>query len=83
MTLTLILTIGGAAGALLTIGALIRAAWRANRRIVRIANAVDELVPNGGNSIKDQVTRIEGQITTLTKRFDDHLADHRTRGVDR
>jgi hypothetical protein len=74
--------LGIAAGSLLAIGALARALWRFNRRVVGIAEAVLELVPNGGRSIKDTVTRTERKVDEntqelceLKRRFDEHLAD--------
>lgn len=74
--------LGIGAGSLLAIGALGRALWRFNRRIVGIADAVLELVPNGGRSIKDTVTRTERKVDDtarelgeLKQRFEEHLAD--------
>jgi len=55
--------------------------WRINRRIVVIVNAVQELAPNGGHSIKDTVTRTERKVDEtarelceLKERFDEHLS---------
>ncbi|WP_151484860.1 hypothetical protein [Streptomyces albicerus] len=72
----LLLYLGGGAGALLAIGACLRAAWRVNRRIVRIADLVTELSPNEGHSIKDAVDRMDGNLLDLTTRFEDHLRNH-------
>lgn len=83
----LLIWFGGGAAALLALGALVRGLWRINRRIVVIVDAVRELAPNGGHSIKDTVTRTEEKVdetvakveeTTrelceLKRRFDDHL----------
>lgn len=76
----LLIWFGGGAAALLAIGALARAAWRINRRIVVIVDAVRELTPNGGRSIKDTVTRTEQKVDETTRelcelkqRFDEHL----------
>lgn len=83
----LLIWFGGGAAALLALGALARGLWRINRRIVTIVDAVKELTPNGGRSIKDTVTRTERKVDdTATKvedtarelcelkqRFDEHL----------
>lgn len=83
----MLIWLGGAAAALLALGALARGLWRINRRIVVIVDAVQELAPNGGRSIKDTVTRTERKVdetaskvdeTTrelceLKRRFDEHL----------
>lgn len=87
--MNLLIWLGSSAAALLALGALARGLWRVNRRIVVIVDAVRELTPNGGHSIKDTVTRTEQKVdetalkvdeTTrelceLKRRFDDHLAD--------
>lgn len=79
--------LGGGAAALLALGALARSVWRINRRIVVIVDAVKELTPNGGRSIKDTVTRteqkvdetaakVEGtarELCELKRQFDEHL----------
>ena len=78
----LLIWLGGGAAALLALGALARAVWRINRRIVVIVDAVKELTPNGGRSIKDTVTRTERKVDEntqelceLKRRLDEHLAD--------
>lgn len=85
----LLLYLGGGAGALLALGTLARGAWRINRRIVGIAAAVVELVPNGGGSIKDTVHRTEQKVDDtsrrvdeLTERFDAHLAEQTASAKD-
>ena len=77
----LLIYLGGSAAALLAIGALARGVWRINRRIVVIVNAVQELSPNGGRSIKDTVTRTEEKVDAtsrelceLKQRFEEHLS---------
>jgi hypothetical protein len=77
----LIIYLGGGSAALLAIGALARGIWRINRRIVTIVNAVQELSPNGGRSIKDTVTRTERKVddtaqelSQLKQQFDEHLS---------
>jgi hypothetical protein len=77
----LIIYLGGGSAALLATGALARGIWRINRRIVVIVNAVQELSPNGGRSIKDTVTRTEEKVDEtarelceLKQQFDDHLS---------
>jgi hypothetical protein len=78
----LLIWLGGGAAALLAMGALARSVWRINRRIVVIVDAVRELTPNGGRSIKDTVNRTERKVDETTRelcelkqRLDDHLAD--------
>lgn len=78
----LIIYLGGGAAALLAIGTLSRGLWRFNRRTVIIVDAVKELVPNGGRSIKDTVTRTERKVDEntqklceLERRLNEHLAD--------
>lgn len=78
----LLIWLGGAAAALLALGALARGLWRINRRIVVIVDAVQELAPNGGRSIKDTVTRTERKVDDATaklceleRRFEEHLDD--------
>lgn len=80
--MNLIIYLGGGSAALLAIGTLTRGAWRINRRIVVIVDAVKELAPNGGRSIKDTVTRTEAKVDAtaeelrqLKEQFDAHLAD--------
>lgn len=87
--MNLLIWLGGGAAALLTLGALARGLWRINRRVVIIVDAVQELAPNGGRSIKDVVTRTERKVddtaskvdeTTrelceLKRRFDEHIAN--------
>ena len=67
----LLIWLGGAAAALLALGALARAVWRINRRIVTIVDAVKELTPNGGRSIKDTVTRTERKVDETAVRVDE------------
>jgi hypothetical protein len=80
--------LGIGAGSLLALGALVRALWRSNRRIVKIVDAVQELAPNGGRSMKDTVTRTERKVDEtavkvdetvrelceLKQRFEEHLS---------
>lgn len=67
----LLIWLGGGAAALLALGALARSMWRINRRIVVIVDAVKELTPNGGRSIKDTVTRTEQKVDEAAARVDD------------
>lgn len=78
----LLIALGAGSAALLAIGALARGIWRISRRTVFIVDAVKELAPNGGQSIKDTVTRTEEKVDAtaedlrrLRERFDAHLAD--------
>jgi hypothetical protein len=66
----LLIYLGGGAAALLAIGALARSMWRLNRRIVIIVDAVQELSPNGGRSIKDTVTRTEQKVDDAASKVD-------------
>lgn len=77
----LLIWLGAGAAALLALGALARGLWRVNRRIMVIVDAVRELTPNGGHSIKDTVTRTEEKVDKtarelceLKERFDEHLS---------
>lgn len=77
---TTLVSIGGSAGAVAAVSVVARGAWRSARRIVRIAEAVEELTPNSGHSIKDTVTRIDerldgmdGRLAVLAGRLDAHL----------
>ncbi|MGP4084188.1 hypothetical protein [Streptomyces sp. KR55] len=81
--MNLLIYLGSGAAALVALGALARGAWRVNRRVVTIVDAVQELSPNSGHSIKDQVSstaqdvaEMKESITDLTRRFDAHLDDH-------
>lgn len=67
----LLIWLGGGAAALLALGALARSVWRINRRIMVIVDAVKELTPNGGRSIKDTVTRTEQKVDETAARVDD------------
>jgi hypothetical protein len=77
----LLIYLGGGAAALIAIGAFVQGVWRINRRIVTIVDAVRELTPNGGRSIKDTVTRTERKVDDtsrelceLKRQFDEHLS---------
>lgn len=70
----LLIWLGGGAAALLALGALARSVWRINRRIVVIVDAVKELTPNGGRSIKDTVTRTERKVDETAAKVDDTAA---------
>ncbi|WP_165964236.1 hypothetical protein [Actinomadura sp. KC216] len=73
----------GGSGGVYALVRLLRGAWRVNRRIVRIADAVTELSPNSGHSIKDQVTetariaaRTESDVKKLRRDLADHIRNH-------
>jgi len=66
----LLIYLGGSAAALLAIGAFVRGMWRLNRRIVIIVDAVQELSPNGGRSMKDTVTRTEQKVDDAASKVD-------------
>lgn len=69
--MNLLIWLGGGAAALLTLGALARGLWRINRRVVIIVDAVQELAPNGGRSIKDVVTRTERKVDDTASKVDE------------
>ncbi|MFI0406570.1 hypothetical protein [Actinomadura sp. 3N508] len=71
-----VIWVGGVAAAVAAIGFLLRGAWRTNRRFVRIADAVTELSPNSGHSIKDTVDRIETKVDGLDERLTQHINHH-------
>lgn len=57
-------------GAILTFSALLYAAWRFFRRIVYIADAVEQLHPGaGGKSIADKVNGISIKMDRLEERM--------------
>ena len=68
MNLTMVLGLLGGCAGLLAMAKLAQGAWRLNRRIVRIADAVTELSPNSGHSIKDTVHRVESKIDRTEKK---------------
>lgn len=72
----LLVYLGGGAAALLALGAAVRGGWRVLRRIVFIAEAVEELVPNGGGSMKDKVTQTAGDVAEIKAAFAEHLNNH-------
>lgn len=79
--MSVLVYLGGGAAALLAIGALLRAIWAWNRRLVVIVDAVAELAPNGGASMKDVVTRTEAKVDetarrlgALERRFEKHVS---------
>lgn len=51
---------------------LIRALYRAARRLERIEKLATELAPNHGGSIKDTVHRLETKVDGLTLSRDEH-----------
>ncbi len=77
-----LLMLGGSAGALLALGALARGAWRVSGRVHKIADAVSELSPNSGHSIKDAVSRIDRNLSELSGAFSAHMALHGAPAAD-
>ncbi len=74
---------GGSIAAVLGGARIVAGAWRINRRIVKISDAVVELSPNSGHSIKDKVNetaetaaRTEAKVDDLTARLDEHISNH-------
>lgn len=70
MDLTTVLLILGSLTGVLALARLGRGAWRVNRRIVRIADAVTELSPNSGHSIKDRVEQTAKTAERTEKKVD-------------
>lgn len=73
---------GAAAAAALGVIAVARAAWAFNRRVVQIVDLVQELSPDHGQSLKDQVTymtrdvgEIKANLADLCGRFERHVAE--------
>lgn len=64
----LIKTIGAVCASLAAIGGVVAGFWWMVRKIVRIADAVEQLKPNGGGSIADKVTHISKSVDELNKR---------------
>lgn len=64
--------LGIAAGSVLMIGALARGGWRFLRLVVFIGEAVKELLPNGGSSMKDTVTRTEQKVDDTASKVDEN-----------
>lgn len=72
--------VGAVAGALMTIGMMLRKAWRAFRQWLRVVNGVHALVRrelehNGGHSMRDRVERIDDDLDRLREWGED--VDHR------
>ncbi|MGW4639538.1 hypothetical protein ACWEN6_13470 [Sphaerisporangium sp. NPDC004334] len=63
------------------VGEQITALLQGTQAVQETAEEVrNEVKNNGGNSLKDAVTRTEYKMNELTRRFDDHLVNHgRTR----
>lgn len=68
MTIELIKTFGAIAASLIAIGSLITGLWWLVRKIVKIAEAVEQLKPNGGKTISDKVNYITKSVDTLNER---------------
>jgi hypothetical protein len=74
---------------------LLAIAWRSLRRLARIDAAMPTLVtiaeqfkPNGGDSLRDQIDKINGKLAKGEQRFEtveDMIRDHNARfdGIDR
>ena len=66
-----LLRLGDYAGAIIAVGSLLGGGWWLFRYLVRIDEAVKELKPNNGSSLKDQVTRIDHRVNELSGRVDE------------
>jgi len=67
-----ILVLAGVAVATVTtlLGGLI---WIVNKQV---ATLLAEHKPNGGSSMKDQLNRIESDVSKFSKKLDDHITWH-------
>lgn len=68
MTVELIKTVGAIAASLIAIGSLVAGLWWITRKIVHIAEAVEQLKPNGGKTISDKVNHISITVDALNER---------------
>lgn len=68
---------GAAAGAVLAILRLVRMLARANRRFVRVCDAVGELQPNSGQSMKDKLDDVHGRVVRMEGEVADLRQVHR------
>lgn len=62
----LIKNIGAISASLAAIGGVVVGLWWVIRKIVRIADAVEQLKPNGGKSISDKVNHISTSMDSLS-----------------
>lgn len=68
MTIELIKTFGAIAASIIAVGSLLASFWWIVRKIVKIAEAVEQLKPNGGKTISDKVNYITKSVDTLNER---------------
>ncbi|WP_419994283.1 hypothetical protein [Streptomyces boninensis] len=72
-----LLTLGTLCGAVAAAGVLLRWLWRANRQLVRLADSLIELSPDEGEqTVREELTRLSGDLSVLSGRFDEHLDRH-------
>lgn len=68
MLIEWIKTAGAICAALAAIGGVFVGFWWVIRKIVNIADAVEQLKPNGGKTISDKVNHISKTVDTLNDR---------------
>lgn len=67
------------AGFILTVLSILAIVGVGVRWVIKkyIETVIAELKPNGGSSIKDQVTRLEAKVDMLFEMFTDHLKNNK------
>ena len=50
--------------------------WILKNYIVGVIESLKELKPNGGSSLKDQISRLEDKVDKLFDMMIEHLKDH-------
>ncbi len=68
MFVELIKTVGAICVSIAAIGGVVTGFWWVIRKIVKIAEAVEQLKPNGGKTISDKVNYITKSVDTLNDR---------------
>lgn len=63
-------TIGSVSTAVMAVAALLGGIWWIIRKLVKIADAVKQLQPNGGSSLADKVNKISANQDAMTKNIE-------------